>query len=198
MRRLAASLLAVALAGSLVGCSNLNTDIAEEYKQGTNQGFISGDGRVEEIPASERGGAVEFTGTAIDGSTISSADYAGEVLVLNFWYAACGPCRIEAPILQDTFVKTAPDGAQFLGVNIYDGPEQATSFEEKYAITYPSLLAREDADLKLSFVSWTSLTAAPTTLVLDAQGRVAARIFGAVPSESILRTIVTDTLAEEQ
>ena len=197
MRRIAASVLAVALTVTLAACSDVSTGIAEEYKQGTNQGFISGDGRVEEIAATERGEAVEFTGTAIDGSTISSADYAGEVLVLNFWYAACGPCRIEAPILQETYETTAPDGAQFLGVNIYDGPEQATSFEEKYAITYPSLLAREDADLKLSFVSWTSLTAAPTTLVLDTQGRVAARIFGAVPSESILRTIVTDTIAEE-
>jgi len=139
----------------------------------------------------------EFTGTAVDGSTLSSADFAGDVLVLNFWYAGCGPCRVEAPILQETFTRYADEGAHFLGVNIYDGPEQATSFEEKFGITYPSLLAREDAELKLAFASWTPLSAVPITLVLDRQGRVAARFIGAVRDDTSLPTIVGDVLAEE-
>jgi hypothetical protein len=68
---------------------------------------------------------------------------------------------------------TKPDGAEFLGVNIYDGPERATSFEEKYGISYPSLLAKDDADLKLAFAEWTSVQATPTTLV--STGRRASR-----------------------
>lgn len=196
-RRLLASVAALVLAVSLAACTNTATGIAGQYQQGTNKGYVSGDGSVQEIPADERGEAVTFTGTAVDGSTVSSADFAGAVLVLNFWYAGCGPCRVEAPILESVAGETKDAGAHFLGVNIYDGPEQATAFEKTYGVTYPSLLAREDADLKLAFASWTPLSAVPITLVLDAEGRVAARFIGAVQSESILRTVVDDVLAEK-
>lgn len=195
-RSTALAAAALALAVSLTGCTNAATGIAGQYEQGTNKGYISGDGSVQEIPAAERGAALEFTGTAVDGSTVTAGDFAGDVVVLNFWYAGCGPCRVEAPILEEVNEATKDAGAHFLGVNIYDGPEQATSFEETYGITYPSLLAREDAALKLSFASWVSLTSVPTTLVLDREGRVSARIIGAVQSESVLRTLVDDVLAE--
>lgn len=197
LRRAGAALAAAALALSLAACTSANDDLAAQYEAGSNQGFISGDGRVETIAVEERGEPVAFTATAVDGSTISSADYTDQVLVLNFWYAQCGPCRAEAGYLEEAYQATAPEGADFLGVNIYDGPEQATAFEETYGITYPSVLARGDVDLKLAFASWTSLQAAPTTLVLDSEGRVAARFFGQLQSSSILRTIVDDTIAED-
>ncbi|GAA3911525.1 TlpA family protein disulfide reductase [Microbacterium invictum] len=196
LRRIAAVATAAGLVLTLAACAGENDDLADLYKQGGNQGFISGDGRVEQIPVDERGEPVEFTGTAVDGSTVTSADYADQVLVLNFWYAECGPCRAEAPLLEEAYEAAVPAGADFLGVNIYDGPEQAAAFEETYGITYPSVLASGDVDLKLAFTSWTSLQAAPTTLVLDAEGRVAARFFGQLESSSILRSIVKDTVAE--
>ncbi|MDJ1114713.1 TlpA family protein disulfide reductase [Microbacterium dauci] len=198
-RRIFAAVTALALAFGLAACTGENDDLADTYRKGNNQGFISGDGRVTEIAEADRGDAVEFSGTAVDGSTISSADYAGEVLVINFWYAQCGPCRAEAPILEDVHTSTSEAGANFLGVNIYDGPEQAASFDETYGITYPSILARGDVDLKLAFADWTSLQAAPTTLVLDKQGRVAASIFGQVTpaSKSIFETLVEDALEEQ-
>ncbi|WP_298742239.1 TlpA disulfide reductase family protein [uncultured Microbacterium sp.] len=192
-RRWGASLILVA-ALALSACTSANDGLIDSYEQGGDTGFISGDGSVQEIAIDERGDAVEFTGTEVDGSTVTSADFVGDVLVLNFWYAGCGPCRAEAPTLEATAQKT---GAPFLGVNIYDGPEQATAFEETYGISYPSLLAKEDAALKLAFASWTPLQAVPITLVLDAEGRVAARFIGQVSSESILTTIVTDVRAEQ-
>lgn len=195
-RGLVASVAALALAVALAACTSPNDDLIDSYQQGSNKGFISGDGRVQEIPAAERGDAVAFTGAAVDGSTVASADFAGEVLVLNFWYAGCGPCRAEAPILESTAQAVAPGGVRFLGVNIYDGPEQATAFEQTYGITYPSLLAKEDADLRLAFASWTPLQSVPITLVLDRDGRVAARFIGQIESESILRTVVDDVVAE--
>lgn len=196
-RRVLASVAAVVLAMSLAACTNDATRIAGAYQQGGNTGFISGDGRVQQIPAGERGEAIEFSGTAIDGSTVTAADFAGEVLVLNFWYAGCGPCRAEAPVLQETYAETKDAGVHFVGVNIYDGPEQATSFEKSYGITYPSMLARGDAALKLAFADWTSLSAVPTTLVLDGEGRVAARFIGAVRDDTSLPTIVKEVLAEQ-
>ena len=196
-RRIWASVAALALAATLTACTSANDGLVEQYQQGGGQGFISGDGRVQEIPVDQRGAAVDFSGTAVDGSTVTSADYADTVLVMNFWYAGCGPCRAEASTLEDTYQQVSPQGARFLGVNIYDGPEQATAFEKTYGITYPSLIAKEDADLKLAFADWTPLQSVPVTLVLDAQGRVAARFIGQIESGSILRTVIDDVLAEK-
>ncbi|WP_454114705.1 TlpA family protein disulfide reductase [Microbacterium lacticum] len=196
-RRIWTALAAAALAVGLAACTSANDGLVDQYQQGGGQGFISGDGRVQEIAPDDRQGAVEFSGTAVDGSTVTSADFDDTVLVLNFWYAGCGPCRAEASTLEDTYQKVSPKGARFLGVNIYDGPEQATSFENTYGITYPSLLAKEDADLKLAFADWTPLQSVPITLVLDHEGRVAARFVGQIESGSILRTVVDDVLAEK-
>ncbi len=187
---------AVVLASGLSACASANDNLAAQYREGNTQGFISSDGRIEEIPPEERGDALAFEGVGVDGATVSSDEFAGEVLVLNFWYAACGPCRAEAPFLEEAFKATEDGGARFLGVNIYDGPEQATSFEDTYGVPYPSLLARGNVDLKLAFAEWTSLQAAPTTLVVDREGRVAARIFGQLEDASTLRTLVQDALAE--
>lgn len=196
-RRILAALAAVTLVAGLAACSSENDNLSNLYREGNTQGFISSDGRVETIPAAQRGEALSFTGTDVDGKTVSSTDFTGDVLVLNFWYAACGPCRAEAPVLEQTYQDTKAEGAHFLGVNIYDGPEQATSFDETYEITYPSILARGDVDLKLAFADWTSLQAAPTTLVVDREGRVAARLFGQLPDATTLRDLVDDTLAEK-
>lgn len=195
-RAAVASVAVLSLSFGLAACTSANDGLIDSYRQGSNKGFISGDGRVQEIPADQRGAAVAFTGKAVDGSTVTNADYADRVLVLNFWYAGCGPCRAEAPVLESTSQAVAANGATFLGVNIYDGPEQATAFEQSYGITYPSLLAKEDADLRLAFASWTPLQSVPITLVLDRQGRVAARFIGQVESESVLRTVVDDVAAE--
>ncbi|MDD7928975.1 TlpA family protein disulfide reductase [Microbacterium thalli] len=191
-RRLLAAVLAVGLAAGLAACTSPNDDLAGQYREGDNKGFISGDGTVTEIAVADRGEPLEFTGTAVDGSAISSADYAGRVLVLNFWYAQCGPCRAEAPLLEQVYTDTQAVGADFLGINIYDGPEQAGSFEQTYGITYPSLLMQGDGDLKLALAASASVQAAPTTLVLDTEGRVSARIVGQLRDAGILRTLVED------
>ncbi|SDQ26272.1 TlpA disulfide reductase family protein [Microbacterium sp. cf332] len=191
-RRLMAAALALGLVAGLAACTSPNDDLAGQYRDGDNKGFISGDGTVTEIPESERGASLEFTGTAVDGSTISSADYVGQPVVLNFWYAQCGPCRAEAPLLEEVYTDTQAVGADFLGINIYDGPEQAGSFEQTYGISYPSLLMQGDGDLKLALAASASVQAAPTTLVLDTEGRVAARIVGQLRDAGILRTLVED------
>lgn len=192
----AASLLAVgALVATLAACAN--DPLAEQYRAGDNKGFIAGDSRIVEIAPGDRGEPVIFEGETETGATVASADLAGDVVVVNFWYAACGPCRAEAPLLEEAYASFEGEDVAFLGVNTSDSAEAAAAFAEKYDVTYPSLLAAQDGAIKLAFAERTPINATPTTLVLDKEGRVAARIIGQLLDASILETLVSDALAEQ-
>ncbi|MDR6972485.1 TlpA disulfide reductase family protein [Leifsonia shinshuensis] len=195
--RLVASVVAIAAATALAltGCT-ANDSLATQYRSGNGQNYIAGDGTVSEYAAGNRGEAVTFTGTLQDGSTVSSRQYAGKVLVVNFWYAGCPPCRVEAPALQELSQKYADQGVDFLGVNLYDSAQTAASFEKDKGVTYPSVLDRDTGSVLLAFSKTVPPKATPTTLVVDKQGRVAARILGAIPDKSILDSLISDAVAE--
>jgi thiol-disulfide isomerase/thioredoxin len=193
--RLLAAAAVTALAVGLAACSN--DPLASQYREGDNKGFIAGDFRVVEIPEAERDDAVQFAGVTESGDEVTSGDYAGDVLVVNFWYAACGPCIVEAPRLEEAFAAFDGGDVSFLGVNTYDQAETAASFARDNGVSYPSVIDVNDGTVKLAFAEKTPINATPTTLVLDRQGRVAARIIGELAESSILETLVRDTLAEE-
>ena len=186
--------LAVSLVATLVACTN--DPLADQYRAGDSKGYISGEFQVDEIPADERGEPVVFAGTTESGEDVSSQDYAGDVLVVNFWYAACGPCRAEAADLEKAHAAFKGEDVSFLGVNTLDAPEAAAAFAETYGVSYPSVMAAEDGAVKLAFADRTPINATPTTLVLDAEGRVAARIIGQLPDDSVLTALVRDALEE--
>lgn len=191
MRVAAIGIAAVLL---LTGCAS--DPLAEQYKEGSNKGYIAGDGSVTEIPEAERGDSISFAGATESGEKISSEDFTGEVLVVNFWYAACAPCRAEAPDLQELSAEYDGKGAQFIGVNVYDQADTALSFNETYGITYPSILDVQDGAVKLAFTGTVPPKAVPTTIVLDKEGRVSARILGQLKEASILGTLIRDAIEE--
>jgi peroxiredoxin len=186
---------AAATALALSGCT-ANDSLATQYRSGNGQNYIAGDGTVSEYAAGNRGAPVSFTGTLQNGDTVTSKDYAGKVLVVNFWYAGCPPCRVEAPALQDLSEKYAAQGVGFLGVNLYDSAQTAASFEKEKGVTYPSVLDRDTGSVLLAFSKTVPPKATPTTLVVDKEGRVAARILGAIPDKSILDSLISDAVAE--
>ena len=194
MRRLLAAVAVVLAATTLAGCGA--DPLADQYRAGSAKDYIAGDGTVETFAAADRRTPDAFSGDTDQGGTLSSEDLAGEVTVLNFWYASCPPCRAEAPDLQALADEFAPDGVQFVGVNTRDEAGTAASFAEKFGLTYPSLLDYRSAAVQLAFSESIPPNAVPTTLVLDREGRIAARILGQVTEPSILRAIIRDTVAE--
>jgi peroxiredoxin len=193
-RRIAGLVLAVTAMAGLSACTN--DPLAEQYRAGDGKGFVAGDFATAEIPADERAEPVSFTAETETGATVSSADYAGEVYVVNFWYAACAPCRVEAPRLEEALADLAGEDVSFLGVNTYDQAPTAASFATEYGLSYPSVIDVDDKTVTLAFARAIPVSATPTTLVVDRQGRVAARIIGELPDASILTTIVRDLVAE--
>ena len=193
LRAAASIVFASSLIAGLAACTS--DPLADQYREGDNKGFIAASGvRYDEIPEAERTDPVAFEGVLDTGGTVSEADYAGDVLVVNFWYAACAPCRVEAPELEEAKASLEGEPVSFLGVNLYDGAEASRAFAETYGIGYPSALATEDGAIKLAFAGQTPLNAVPSTLVLDREGRVAVRIIGQLEDASILETLVRETL----
>ncbi|WP_442860158.1 redoxin domain-containing protein [Arthrobacter sp. zg-Y20] len=191
--RLGAGLaLSVPFAAAVAGCST-DDPLAEQANAGDNKNYIAGDGSVTEYAPGDRGDAVEFSATLFDGTEVNSADWAGDVVVLNFWYAACAPCRKEAPDLVELHNTFEPEGARFYGVNIRDEAATAEAFERNFNIPYPSFMDK-DGGVLLAMTSYVPPQAVPTTLVLDRQGRVAARILG-LAEKGTLKALISDALA---
>lgn len=184
---------ALAVAIVLAGCTN--DPLAAQYQSGTNQNYISGDGAVTEIPEAKRGDPIEFSGTTVDGATVTAADYAGKPLVVNFWYAGCPPCRLESKDLVKLSSQYSGE-VPFLGVNTYDDASTAATFAKENGIEYPSVLDAATVSMQLAFAGSVAPNAVPTTIVLDGEGRVAGRISGFLSDPLILAGMIDRLLAE--
>ena len=174
----------------LSACSE-NDDLAAQA--GSDQGYVSGSGVVSQVPVKDRGEPLDLSFTTIDGRQMSLADIRPKPAVINLWYAACPPCRVEAPDLKAVSEEFA-DRAQFIGVNVRDQEPEASAFIANYQIPYPNMID-SNGDMVALLSGVLPPQATPSTVILDAQGRAAARVVGAV-DESTLRGLIEDVLAE--
>jgi thiol-disulfide isomerase/thioredoxin len=191
-RRLAATACAMLTVLSLGACSGALSDGPST----SDQGFVSGDGTLTVLPTDQRGEAPTLVGEKLGGGDFDLADYRGDVVVLNVWGSWCGPCRKEAPELQAVYDKLKGDGVKFVGLNTRDKPEPAQAFVDRFGITFPTVLD-PDGKLQLAFSDTLPPAAIPSTLVIDREGRVAARIIGPLESSTVLRELAEQVVDEK-
>ncbi|MEZ5096197.1 MAG: TlpA disulfide reductase family protein [Nocardioides sp.] len=186
--RVALAALAALLALTGTGCSTLS---------GTgDKGYISGNGEVRVLDRAARGEPVALEAETLDGEAISLADLRGRVVVVNMWWSGCVDCRKEMPELVDAAGRTAGH-ANFVGINIRDtSAAQGQAFARRFEVPYPSVFDPRGKAL-LAFDGSLNPQTIPSTVVLDAQGRVAASIIGPIPSTLTLVDLV-EQLAGEQ
>lgn len=186
------SVAAVAGLVAVTGCSSKdNSDLSDQANSADGKGFISGDGSVTEFSKAQRGKPVDFEGKLFGGESLTGAQLRGKPSLLNFWYAGCAPCRAEAPHLQKLFTEFG-EKANFYGINLRDEQGTAEAFERTFGIGYRSVEDRSGGVL-MALSQYVPAQAVPTTLVLDSEGRVAARILGQI-DESVVRTLVQDQI----
>lgn len=181
--------LPLLLAGLVVvaaGCSNS----AEECDRlpGVRPGVCIADAAEREpaptLPGPELGGD--------EGDELTVAGFEGQPLVVNFWGSWCGPCRVEQPELNDV-AERFDDEAAFLGVNVTDATADARAYQAEFDVPYPSIFdpngrfAAEFGGIGPNVM--------PSTLVLDADGRVAVRLFGSTTDTEL--TVLLDRLLAE-
>ncbi|MBA3266480.1 MAG: TlpA family protein disulfide reductase, partial [Nocardioidaceae bacterium] len=147
-------------------------------------------------PPDERIEAPDLQGVTLDGELFALTDLAGRVVVLNVWGSWCSPCRAEAPDLAKLARETADRGVRFVGIDTRDTTAAAQAFVRAFNIPYPSI-ADPDGQVLLELAGIIPVTAVPSTLVVDRQGNVAAKVVGQV-SYATLRGLLEDELARTE
>lgn len=181
------------IALSLAGCAS--DPLADQFRSGDSKNYIAGDGTVTEFDSAQRPTFLPFSGETESGLKLDSSALEGQVVVMNWWYSSCAPCRAEAPDLQALYEDFKDQGVQFVGVNVRDTAETALAFDRKFGISFPSIMDAQSGAVSLAFQGVVSPQAVPTTLVIDKEGKVSSRILGRI-DPSILKTLIETVVAE--
>jgi thiol-disulfide isomerase/thioredoxin len=140
---------------------------------------------VQQYDPGERTTVAAFDAELLNGSRLSSDSLRGGVTVVNVWGSWCGPCRAEAPELVEATRKLS-QSAQFYGINVRDSPDAARAFERAFDIPYPSIHPDDSAEAILAFGGVLTAAAVPSTVVIDADGAVAARVVGQIDAATLI------------
>jgi thiol-disulfide isomerase/thioredoxin len=188
--------VAFMLSAFVLASSGCSTDpLAEQFREGDKKNYIAGDGTVTEFALGSRPKAADWSGVSESGVNLSSDQLTGVITVMNFWYAGCAPCRIEMPELielQDQFLS---DEVQFIGVNVRDTPETALAFARQVNLNFPSVMDAKTGTVVLAFTGVVTPQAVPTTLLIDSEGNVSARVLGRIDKgilEELIKTVVRE------
>jgi thiol-disulfide isomerase/thioredoxin len=156
----------------LTGCSTGDDAVL----RGTEFDLVAPDGKLTiTYDGADRKKLGDLTGESLlePGKEIKLSDYNGKVVVLNIWGAWCGPCRAEAPELQQLYDQNKDAGVQVLGIDVRDDiRSQPEDFMRDRKLTYPSIY--DKAGRTLLALKGFPRNAVPSTLVLDREHRVAA------------------------
>ncbi|MEY4320981.1 MAG: hypothetical protein RLZZ471_922 [Actinomycetota bacterium] len=196
IQKLVAVALAVSSVFALSGCA-ASDPLAQQYKAGDNKNYIAGDGTVREFAEENRGAPIEWVGTTESGGVLKSSQLTGVVVVMNFWYAGCAPCRAEAPELVALNKEFTGQKVQFIGVNVRDSAATAAAFERKFNIVWPSIMDATSGSVLLAFTGVVTPQAVPTTLVIDGKGRVSARVLGRI-EKGTLKALIKTAVSENK
>lgn len=175
----AALLLTLCSLLALTGCTG--------FEGAGDKGFVTGDGQVTRLAASDREAPVDYRGEDLEGRTLTLSDLRGTPVVVVVWGSWCAPCRAEAPDVVAAAQELQGE-AQVVGLNIRDqSTAQARAFVRTFDVPYRSWYS-PDGKAMLAFDGVLTPNSIPSFVVLDEAGRVAGSIIGALPS--------TDTLVE--
>lgn len=137
-------------------------------------------------PAPDVALAVAANGTI--GQRMSLADLKGHPVLLDFWASWCGPCAMEAPVIDRVARRYEKKGLVVMGVNVDDPPEIIRAYAEKKGLSYPMVFdAGKGAQRKYG------VDKLPSLVMIDKDGNVRAFMTGLV-DEASLNEIVTAAL----
>jgi thiol-disulfide isomerase/thioredoxin len=146
--------------------------------------------------------APDFVVHALDGTEISSAAYAGKIMVVDFWATWCGPCLTEIPHYNSLHADYAGQGVEMLGITLQSG--SAKQVEEwiarpirigtmEFKLDYPIVMGNADVE-----TSWGPIYGFPMTYLVDSNWKIRKKWMGAIPNKTDQLRVLIDQLLEER
>ncbi|MEX2315464.1 MAG: TlpA disulfide reductase family protein [Thermomicrobiales bacterium] len=152
-------------------------------------GRLAPQGRVNSsgvLVLEDRRDAPDFDVTSFSGEPLRLSELRGQIVVLNFWASWCPPCRDETPLLEAA-QDNLGDDVVLVGMDIWDAEGDARDFLEHYGVTYAVGYDGSGA-VAVDY----GVSGVPETFVIDADGRIVARLPGEVRSLEQLRGMVAE------
>jgi thiol-disulfide isomerase/thioredoxin len=165
---------------------------------GGNTNFVTSAGGIDTVAQADRQPIHTIEGTTLSGDKLDVSSLKGKVVVLNVWGSWCSPCRAEAPNLVKVANADKNKDVAFVGIDTRDtNKDQGVAFEKAFHVPYPSLYDPTGKLIVDGFPKGSlNPQAIPSTIVLDRQGRIAARSLAALSADK-LNTMLDPLIAEK-
>lgn len=129
--------------------------------------------------------APELDLKGLNGNRVRLSDYAGKVVVINFWATWCAPCRAEIPAFVRLRAQYHDKGLEIIGVSLdEEADDTVNDFARRFNINYPVAIATLDEVMKYG-----PIEQIPTTFIVDRQGRIVSRRLGMMSFDKIEKAI---------
>jgi thiol-disulfide isomerase/thioredoxin len=120
-----------------------------------------------------------------DGKPVKSSDFAGKVVILDFWATWCPPCKAEIPGFVELQKKYGDKGLVIVGVSLDEqGPAVVKPFMQHFGVNYPIVMGDEKI-----VEAFGGVTAIPTTFIIDKAGNIVEKHVGFAPQEDFEKQI---------
>lgn len=175
---------------SLTGCSNIPniSDIQSNSNQTETDTSVSNStaGQTESTKGTETSDYKnDFTLKDLDGNEVSLSDFAGSIVVLNFWATWCPPCKAEIPDFVEVSSSYKDKGVSFIGVSLDEDFNALVNFVSEYKISYTIVVDSNSVNVANDW----GINAIPTTFFLDENGNILDSVIGQIPKETLITKI---------
>lgn len=134
--------------------------------------------------------APDVTLLDLAGHQVPLSSFRGQIVILNFWYIACDPCRYEMPLIEKVYHADRGQGVVVIGLNMTDSAPDISSYVHSIGIDYTIL--RDSA--QRGVVGY-NITSTPATFIIDRQGVIRAKFVGAITESATLEQAITPLLS---
>lgn len=129
--------------------------------------------------------APDFNLESTNGENVKLSDFAGKIVILDFWATWCGPCRMGVPDLvaiQDEY----KDNVVIIGISLDDQrtKKDIAPFMKQYGVNYPVVYGNSEV-----VMNYGNIRAIPTSFIVDQNGNIVDKHIGLVSKDKYLSKI---------